>query len=241
MPKSAIPRVGRLNRTHKLSAAGVAVAGAAALVFAAVPGADADQGAHRTAAQDVRPVAFATVGSVAEAQQATIAKQADASAEKGKAEAAAKAKTAADKERTQQTAASRSTLRNTVSATATAVQPAATAVQPAAKTYTANLDGWIKEALDIMGRHGIPGSYDRIHRNIMRESTGNPQAVNGWDVNAQNGTPSKGLLQVIQPTFQAYHVDGTSWDIFDPVANITAACKYAAAVYGSMDNVNSAY
>ncbi|TBO58559.1 lytic transglycosylase [Streptomyces kasugaensis] len=234
MPKSAIPRVGRLNRTHKLSAAGVAVAGAAALVFAAVPGADADQGAHRTAAQDVRPVAFATVGSVAEAQQATIAKQADASAEKGKAEAAAKAKTAADKERTQQTAASRSALRNTVSATATAVQPAA-------KTYTANLDGWIKEALDIMGRHGIPGSYDGIHRNIMRESTGNPQAVNGWDVNAQNGTPSKGLLQVIQPTFQAYHVDGTSWDIFDPVANITAACKYAAAVYGSMDNVNSAY
>ncbi|MGW5112898.1 transglycosylase SLT domain-containing protein, partial [Nocardia sp. NPDC004123] len=30
-------------------------------------------------------------------------------------------------------------------------------------------------------------------------------------------------------------------DIYDPVANITAACNYAAARYGSMDNVNSAY
>jgi len=55
------------------------------------------------------------------------------------------------------------------------------------------------------------------------------------------GTPSKGLLQVIDPTFATYHVPGTAYDPFDPVANITAACNYAADKYGSMDNVNSAY
>ncbi|MFI0723152.1 lytic transglycosylase, partial [Streptomyces sp. NPDC020939] len=29
--------------------------------------------------------------------------------------------------------------------------------------------------------------------------------------------------------------------IYDPVANITAACNYAADRYGTMDNVDSAY
>jgi hypothetical protein len=109
------------------------------------------------------------------------------------------------------------------------------------KTYANNLDGWIKESLAIMRAKGIPGSYNGLYRNIMRESSGNPNAINNWDINAINGIPSKGLLQVIPPTFQAYHVAGTSWNIYDPVANITAAANYAADKYGSMDNVNSAY
>lgn len=117
-----------------------------------------------------------------------------------------------------------------------------TEAAPAAeKTYTNDLDGWIKESLDVMAANGIPGSYDGIYRNIMRESSGNPQAINNWDSNAAAGTPSKGLLQVIDPTFQAYHVPGTSMDSFDPVANITAACNYAADRYGSIDNVNGPY
>ncbi|MFG2313565.1 MULTISPECIES: transglycosylase SLT domain-containing protein [Streptomyces] len=126
--------------------------------------------------------------------------------------------------------------------TASAATPAAaTTATTAATAYPDNLDGWIRESLDIMAQHGIPGTYEGIHRNIMRESSGNPLAINNWDINAINGTPSKGLLQVIDPTFQAYHVEGTSWDPYDPVANITAACNYAADRYGSMDNVFSAY
>ncbi|MBT2368972.1 LysM peptidoglycan-binding domain-containing protein [Streptomyces sp. ISL-10] len=118
----------------------------------------------------------------------------------------------------------------------------APAAKPAkSKTYSNDLDGWIKESLDIMAKRGIPGTYEGIHRNIMRESSGNPLAINNWDINAVNGTPSKGLLQVIDPTFRAYHVPGTSMDSFDPVANITAACNYAAARYGSIDNVNGPY
>ncbi|MFF0275456.1 transglycosylase SLT domain-containing protein [Streptomyces sp. NPDC004330] len=128
------------------------------------------------------------------------------------------------------------------SAAAPAAASAPVQAAPVAATqYADNLDGWIRESLDIMAQRGIPGSYEGIHRNIMRESSGNPQAINLWDSNAVAGTPSKGLLQVIEPTFLAYHVPGTSTDLFDPVANITAACNYAADRYGSIDNVNGAY
>ncbi|MFD0339775.1 transglycosylase SLT domain-containing protein [Streptomyces sp. NPDC127117] len=120
--------------------------------------------------------------------------------------------------------------------------PAQTAAAPAAPSaYTNDLDGWIKQSLAVMAEHGIPGSYEGIHRNVMRESSGNPRAINNWDSNAAAGTPSKGLLQIIDPTFRAYHVPGTASDSYDPVANITAACNYAAAKYGSIDNVFGAY
>ncbi|WP_407553812.1 transglycosylase SLT domain-containing protein [Streptomyces sp. Pv4-95] len=247
MPKHAVSGFSRLKRTHKLSVVGIAAAGAAALAFSVVPGADAEQGEPKAATQNVKPVAFSAVDTAAKTQQDTITKQADDSAAQGKAEAAAKkkaeaeakakaaakakadAKAKAEKERKEQQAASRSAER------------AAPAPKPAPKTYADNLDGWIRESLDIMAKKGIPGTYEGIHRNIIRESGGDPKAINNWDINAQNGVPSKGLLQVIQPTFEAYHVDGTSWDLYDPVANITAACNYAADMYGSMDNVNSAY
>ncbi|MER5871525.1 LysM peptidoglycan-binding domain-containing protein [Streptomyces sp. NPDC002044] len=121
----------------------------------------------------------------------------------------------------------------------TAAKKAAATI--AAKTYPNNLDGWIRESLDVMAKHGIPGTYNGIHRNIMRESSGNPLAINNWDSNAAAGIPSKGLLQVIDPTFRAHHVPGTSLDSYDPVANITAACNYAAKRYGSIDNVNGPY
>jgi hypothetical protein len=110
-----------------------------------------------------------------------------------------------------------------------------------ASGYTNTLDGWIRESLSIMAQKGIPGSYNGIYRNVIRESSGNPTAINNWDSNAAAGIPSKGLLQVIDPTFRAYHVTGTALDPYDPVANITAACNYAAARYGSIDNVHSAY
>ncbi|MGW7353187.1 transglycosylase SLT domain-containing protein [Streptomyces sp. NPDC054784] len=109
------------------------------------------------------------------------------------------------------------------------------------RTQSTDLDGWINEALEVMAREGIPGSYEGIHRNILRESGGDPDATNNWDSNARNGTPSIGLLQIIKPTFDAYHVDGTAFDQRDPVANIVAACNYAAQTYGSIDNVDGPY
>ncbi|MFJ9345584.1 transglycosylase SLT domain-containing protein [Streptomyces sp. NPDC101237] len=127
---------------------------------------------------------------------------------------------------------------------ASAATSTATTASSASTTlagYPNNLDGWIRESLAIMAEKKIPGTYDGIYRNVMRESSGNPSAINLWDSNAAKGIPSKGLLQVIDPTFKTYHVDGTSFDVYDPVANITAACNYAAARYGSIDNVHGAY
>lgn len=167
------------------------------------------------------------------AEEAAAQKKAEEEAEKKrKAEEAAAQKkaeeeAAAQKKREEaEESASRSTEREPVAA---------------AKTYPNNLDGWIREALDIMAANGIPGSYDGLHRNIMRESSGNPNAINDWDINWQNGTPSIGLLQVIQPTFDAYHVAGTPHDLYDPVANIVAAANYAWDRYGSIDNVDGPY
>ncbi|WP_411543907.1 transglycosylase SLT domain-containing protein [Kitasatospora sp. DSM 101779] len=125
-------------------------------------------------------------------------------------------------------------------APATAAPSAQSTAAPTTKA-TGDLDSWINQALAVMAANHIPGTYDGIYRNIMRESSGNPQAINLTDSNAAAGHPSKGLLQVIDPTFQAYHVPGTSTDIYDPVANIAAACNYAAHFYGSIDNVNGPY
>ncbi|MFF0010738.1 transglycosylase SLT domain-containing protein [Streptomyces sp. NPDC005374] len=125
---------------------------------------------------------------------------------------------------------------------ATSASAATPTVQTATTLgYSNTLDGWIRASLAVMAEHGIPGSYNGIYRNVIRESSGNPWAINNWDSNAAAGTPSKGLLQVIDPTFNAYHVSNTLWDPYDPVANITAACNYAAQRYGSIDNVWGAY
>ncbi|MCQ6555013.1 transglycosylase SLT domain-containing protein [Streptomyces sp. C10-9-1] len=133
--------------------------------------------------------------------------------------------------------------KTSVVAVAALLLGAALAPGPAAAAPASDerLDGWIRHSLVVMDIHGIPGSYDGIKRNLIRESSGDPLAINLWDSNARAGTPSKGLMQVIDPTFTAYHVDGTSWDIYDPIANITAACNYAAHRYGSIDNVNGPY
>ncbi|MFG2880606.1 transglycosylase SLT domain-containing protein [Streptomyces sp. NPDC048337] len=218
MSASSTPGHSRLTKAHKLSVAGVATLGAAALAFSLVP-AGAAEGDTIAAA----PVAWTQVvdGAQAKAVQQHLSVQQIVADKNAKDAAKAKAEAAAKKEREQKEAASRSAARTPV--------------------FANNLDGWIKEALFIMKREGIPGTYAGIHRNIMRESSGNPMAINNWDINAQNGIPSKGLLQVIYPTFKAYHVKGTKFDQYDPVANIVAACNYAADRYGSMDNVNSAY
>ncbi|GAT04573.1 DUF4226 domain-containing protein [Mycolicibacterium fortuitum] len=65
----------------------------------------------------------------------------------------------------------------------------------------------------------------------QRESGNNPRAVNGWDSNAAKGTPSKGWMQTIEPTFAAHWRPGTSRDIFDPVSNAAAAIHYVMTRY----------
>jgi hypothetical protein len=191
----------------------------------------------------------------AKAEAARKAAAAEAAAEKAAAEKAAAAKAAAQKAAAAKAAAEKAAAQKAAAAKAAAAKAAAaTPAKPAATTasttaattasstvYTNNLDGWIKHALAIMAANHIPGTYNGIYRNVMRESSGNPNAINLWDSNAAAGHPSKGLLQTIDSTFNAYHVAGTSTNPYDPVANIVAACNYAYHVYGSIDNVNGPY
>lgn len=71
---------------------------------------------------------------------------------------------------------------------------------------------------------------------MQTESGGNPKAINNWDINAKNGTPSKGLMQVIDPTFKAYAYPGYDKNIYDPLSNMLAAIRYTLSRYGSLAN-----
>ncbi|MFE1262672.1 transglycosylase SLT domain-containing protein [Streptomyces albogriseolus] len=246
MPKHILTRGhGRaLSRHHKVAAAGVAALGAAAIGLSAVPSnasttttaeapAETAKVAYSTQQiQDVKPDVNSQLAAAGVKVEQIAAKKQAAAEAAAKKQAAAEKKAAAEAKAAKARQAAESASRSAERAEVKKAAP---------KTYGDNLDGWIREAMSIMKKHGIPGSYEGIHRNIMRESSGNPQAINLWDINAQNGIPSKGLLQVIPPTFEAYHVKGTPKDIYDPVANIVAACNYAADKYGTMDNVDSAY
>ena len=52
------------------------------------------------------------------------------------------------------------------------------------------------------------GDISHIMNVIQHESGGRSNAVNNWDLNAAKGTPSKGILQFIDPTFQHYAMPG---------------------------------
>ena len=88
-------------------------------------------------------------------------------------------------------------------------------------------------------RGGRPGRQDEaqdIARIIEHESSGNPNAINLWDDNAKAGHPSIGLMQTIQPTFDAYKLPGHD-NIRNPVDNIVAARSLLGGQYGSVSNV----
>ncbi|MFD7615209.1 lytic transglycosylase [Streptomyces sp. NPDC059828] len=234
----------RMSKTHKISIAGVAAVGVSALAFSLVPGSASAE--TETQAVSTANVAWSTNVDTAKAAalQASIANQSSFLDAQAQAQAKAKATAAVLKAKAEAQAAAKAKAAAAAKAAAkkrAAVQAAANRAAARKAVYPNNLDGWIRESLDIMKKHNIPGTYEGIHRNIMRESSGNPRAINNWDINAQNGIPSKGLLQIIKPTFDTYHVAGTPHDQYDPVANIVASCNYAADRYGSMDNVNSAY
>ncbi|WP_257579111.1 transglycosylase SLT domain-containing protein [Streptomyces sp. JJ38] len=223
-----------LSRDQRHSAVAISGAAAAAVALALVPSTSSAQEntvvAEGPAGVTLNHGAGHQLGSIESQQKAAEGRAAEQAEEKAAEEKAKKEAAAAkaEKERESKAAADRSK------------REAKPAAKPE-KQYPDNLDGWIREAMDIMDKHDIPGSYDRIKWNIMRESSGDPNAINDWDINARNGVPSKGLLQVIKPTFDAYWVPGTEKDQYDPVANIVAACNYAADRYGSIDNVWSAY
>lgn len=83
---------------------------------------------------------------------------------------------------------------------------------------------------------------------IQRESSFRSDAVNMRDRNATGPVQSdgaklncsRGYAQVIPGTFAASHQEGTSHQIYDPVANIAAAINYIWGRYGDISRVQQA-
>ena len=88
-------------------------------------------------------------------------------------------------------------------------------------------------ALQMTGQYS-EANLQRLLYQMQTESGGNPNAINNWDINAINGTPSKGLMQVIDPTFRAYAMAGYDKNIYDPLSNMLASIRYAVSTYGSL-------
>lgn len=88
---------------------------------------------------------------------------------------------------------------------------------------------WRGLASQALRRHGYDDRYlEAMLQQIQIESTGDPGAVNRWDSNWLRGTPSGGLLQVIEPTYRrvrnAYPeaFEGLPDDHMHPATNLTA-------------------
>ena len=103
---------------------------------------------------------------------------------------------------------------------------------------SAGVEQWrstVIRALQMEGQYSL-ANVERTLFQMQTESGGNPFAINLWDSNAKAGIPSKGLMQVIDPTFRAYARPGFDSNIYDPLSNILASIRYAVSRYGSLAN-----
>lgn len=91
----------------------------------------------------------------------------------------------------------------------------------------------VVRALKMEGQYSLLNVARTLFQ-MKTESGGNPRAINLWDSNAKKGIPSKGLMQVIDPTFNAYARKGFNTNIYDPLSNILASIRYAVSRYGSL-------
>lgn len=97
-----------------------------------------------------------------------------------------------------------------------------------------SLADWVRAALELT--HQPMSLAGGLIRAAKSESGGNPRAVNNWDINAKLGHPSKGLMQTIDSTFNAYKVPGHG-NIWNPIDNMAAAIMYMIKRYGSVEAV----
>nr|DAH93723.1 MAG TPA: minor tail protein [Caudoviricetes sp.] len=93
--------------------------------------------------------------------------------------------------------------------------------------------GLAKQAL-LLTNQFSESNLNALLTQMMHESGGNPNAINNWDINAIRGIPSKGLMQVIDPTFRANAMAGFNTNIYDPLSNMIAAINYTVRKYGSL-------
>jgi hypothetical protein len=102
-------------------------------------------------------------------------------------------------------------------------------------TGGSGVERWRSTVLQALAMIGQPaGLADTVLRQMAFESSGNPRAINLGDANARRGTPSKGLIQVIDPTFRDWALAPYNTDIYDPLSNIIAGMRWAIHDQGSI-------
>lgn len=103
----------------------------------------------------------------------------------------------------------------------------------------AGVERWRGVVGEVLAKMGLPLDWAELTLAQMQtESGGNPQAINLTDSNAQKGTPSKGLMQVIDPTFASMYSQfgprtGYPNDIWNPYSNIAAGLSWVVTSRGS--------
>ena len=102
-------------------------------------------------------------------------------------------------------------------------------------TTKGSVADWLMQAIQATGISST--NLPDLEAIVQHESSGNPNAINLTDSNAQAGHPSQGLMQCIPSTFEKYRSTSLPNDIDNPVANAVAAIKYILATYGSVANV----
>lgn len=95
----------------------------------------------------------------------------------------------------------------------------------------------VKRALKANGLPTSGAWYNMVMDRVYQESGGNPRAINLWDSNAAAGHPSKGLVQMIDSTFNAYKFPGHN-DIYNPYDNLLSAINYMKRNYGLQGMLN---
>lgn len=90
----------------------------------------------------------------------------------------------------------------------------------------ANARRAIKRAQAILGgRYRASYITEQMMRVAKRESNYTADAQNNWDSNAKAGTPSKGMFQMIEPSFRAYAKPGHG-NILNPTDEAISAMRY---------------
>jgi SLT domain-containing protein/phage-related protein len=95
----------------------------------------------------------------------------------------------------------------------------------------------IKHALSLAGAPVDAADIADVNTIINYESGWDPNAINRSDSNFAAGDPSRGLMQTIMTTFEAYRLRNLSNNIYDPLSNIVAGIRYAISTYGNLGNV----
>lgn len=96
---------------------------------------------------------------------------------------------------------------------------------------------WRDTVVKALEANGIEPNNFRVSKilaTIQKESGGDPNAQNNWDINARMGDPSIGLMQTISRTFNAYKHPGHN-NIRNGYDNLLAAINYIKHRYGTSD------